>query len=473
MEPILKSIFECAVDGIIVIDGKGLIKAFNPGAERLFGYRAEEVIGENVNVLMPSPDREQHDRYLANYLETGTAKIIGTGREVRGRRKDGSTFPLHLSVGEMRLDGEPAFTGILHDLSRRVQIEEALRKSEERLRSIVESAVDAIIVIDDRGSIEAFNPSAERLFGYTTSEVIGRNVNMLMPSPDREQHDGYLRHYLATGDPKIIGIGREVTALKKDGSHFPVHLSVGEMVSEGKRSFTGILHDLTDRVALEHRLAEQKSLAKLGEMAAVVAHEVKNPIAGIRGALQVITARMPAEQRDRTILLDIITRLDALNRIVQDMLMFARPRALRQEPIPLGLLLRETASLIERDPGMLNLEIGVNGSADITGDREMLQVVFQNILMNAAQAMDGQGRIDVTITATDGHCVVAIADRGPGMSDEVREKAFDAFFTTKHRGTGLGLPIAKRVVDAHGGAIQIIVPPAGGTTVSVALPARD
>ena len=470
MEPILQSIFESAVDGIIVIDARGVIKAFNPGAERLFGYRADEVLGQNVNLLMPSPDREQHDRYLTNYLQTRVPKIIGTGRDVRGRRKDGSTFPLHLSVGEMEIDGQPAFTGVLHDLSRRVEIEEALRKSEERLRSIVESAVDAIIVIDDRGAIQAFNPSAERLFGYTVSDVIGRNVSMLMPSPDREQHDGYLRHYLTTGEQKIIGIGREVKALKKDGTRFPVHLSVGEMESEGKRSFTGILHDLSDRVALEQQLAEQKSLAKLGEMAAVVAHEVKNPIAGIRGALQVITSRMPADQRDRAILLDIITRLDALNRIVQDMLMFARPRALRQEPIPLGSLLRETASLIERDPGMLDLEISVGGSADITGDREMLQIVFQNILMNAAQAMDGQGRIVVTITATDGRCRVAIADHGPGMPEEVREKAFDAFFTTKHRGTGLGLPIAKRVVDAHGGAIHIDVPPEGGTTISVELP---
>src|SRR6185436_2072711 len=149
MEPILQAIFESAVDGIIVIDARGLIKAFNPAAERLFGYPAGEVIGQNVNVLMPSPDREQHDRYLANYLETGVARIIGTGREVRGRRKDGSTFPIHLSVGRMDIDGEPAFTGILHDLTRRAEIEEALRKSEDRLRSIVESAVDGIIVIDE------------------------------------------------------------------------------------------------------------------------------------------------------------------------------------------------------------------------------------------------------------------------------------------------------------------------------------
>jgi two-component system, LuxR family, sensor kinase FixL len=470
MEPILGSIFESAVDGIVVIDAKGLIQAFNPAAERLFGYRVEEVLHQNVKMLMPSPDREQHDRYIAHYLETGVPRIIGAGREVRGRRKDGSTFPLHLSVGRMEIEGQPAFTGILHDLSRRVEIEEALRKNEERLRSIVESAVDGIIVIDDRGTIEAFNPSAERLFGYRVSEVLGRNVNMLMPSPDREHHDGYLRHYLATGEQRIIGIGREVTARRKDGTTFPVHLSVGEMITEGKRSFTGILHDLSDRVVLEQRLAEQKSLAKLGEMAAVVAHEVKNPIAGIRGALQVITSRMPAEQRDRAILLDIITRLDALNRIVQDMLMFARPRALRSEPLSLGGLMSATASMIERDPNMQNLDIGVSGSADINGDREMLQIVFQNILMNAAQAMEGRGRIDVTITQADRRCRVAIADRGPGMPEEVREKAFDAFFTTKHRGTGLGLPIARRVVEGHGGTIYIDVPPTGGTIISVELP---
>jgi two-component system sensor kinase FixL len=470
MEPVLQSIFQSAVDGIIVIDHKGVVKAFNPAAERLFGYRAAEVLGQNVKVLMPSPDREQHDRYIANYLETGIPRIIGTGREVRGRRRDGSTFPLHLSVGQMEIDGQPAFTGILHDLSRRVEIEEALRKSEERVRSIVESAVDAIIVIDERGAIQAFNPSAERLFGYRLSEVLGRNVNMLMPSPDREQHDGYVRHYLATGEQRIIGIGREVTALKKDGTRFPVHLSVGEMVTGGMRSFTGILHDLSDRVQLEHRLAEQKSLAKLGEMAAVVAHEVKNPIAGIRGALQIITSRMPVDQRDRQVLLDIITRLDALNRIVQDMLMFARPRQLRHEPITLRNLLTDTVSLIERDPQMVKLEVAVSGAAEISGDRELLQVVFQNILMNAAQAMEGTGRIDVTISQDDGRCRVRVSDRGPGMPADVRDKAFDAFFTTKHRGTGLGLPIARRVVEAHGGFIEIEVPATGGTTVTVALP---
>jgi PAS domain S-box-containing protein len=201
-----RSIIDSAVDGIIVIDAEGRIEAFNRGAERLFGYRALEVIGRNVKMLMPSPYHEEHDGYLARYLESGTAKIIGIGREVTGRRRDGTTFPLHLSVGEMSTRGEPKFTGMLHDLTERVLLEERLRTSEARWRSIVESAVDAIVVIDALGRIEAFNPAAERLFGYREPEVIGRNVSMLMPSPYHEQHDAYLARYLETGVQKIIGI---------------------------------------------------------------------------------------------------------------------------------------------------------------------------------------------------------------------------------------------------------------------------
>jgi two-component system sensor histidine kinase HydH len=205
-----------------------------------------------------------------------------------------------------------------------------------------------------------------------------------------------------------------------------------------------------------------------------VAHEVKNPIAGIRGALQVISSRMAADSRDRSIIGDIIGRLDALNRIVQDLLVFARPRPLRTEPVDLRSLLVSTAELIRRDPALAALDVRVAGDGSIVqGDPEALQLVFQNILMNAAQAMGGTGRVDVAIVPGSGLLRVSIADHGPGMSPEVRAKAFDAFFTTKHRGTGLGLPIARRVVEAHGGQVQIETPSDGGTVVSIVLPAGN
>ena len=247
---------------------------------------------------MPSPHHEEHDGYLERYLATGEAKIIGVGREVTGRRRDGTLFPVHLSVGEMRIGGERKFTGMLHDLTKRVRLEGELGASEARWRAVIDSAVDGIIVIDAHGRVEAFNPAAERLFGYTTAEVLGRNVDMLMPSPYREEHDTYLSRYLATGRAKIIGIGREVQGRRKDGTTFPLHLSVGQITIDGERKFTGILHDLSARVQMEGQLREQAALAKLGEMAAVIAHEVKNPLAGIRGAMQVFGSRMSTDDAE-------------------------------------------------------------------------------------------------------------------------------------------------------------------------------
>ena len=245
----LDAILNTTVDGIIAIDARGTIEAFNRGAQTLFGYPESEVIGRNVSMLMPSPHHEEHDKYLERYLTTGDAKIIGIGREVTGRRRDGTLFPVHLSVGEMQIGGERKFTGMLHDLTKRARLEDELRASEARWRAVIDSAVDGIVVIDAHGRVESFNPAAERMFGYAAEEVLGRNVDMLMPSPYREEHDTYLSRYLATGRAKIIGIGREVQGRRKDGTTFPLHLSVGQITIEGERRFTGILHDLTARVA--------------------------------------------------------------------------------------------------------------------------------------------------------------------------------------------------------------------------------
>lgn len=321
----LDAILRLTVDGIIVIDAKGQLEAFNRGAQDLFGYPEDEVVGRNVSMLMPSPHHEQHDAYLEQYLRTGDAKIIGIGREVTGRRRDGTLFPVHLSVREMRINGDRKFTGMLRDLTKRVYLEDALGASEARWRAVIDSAVDGIVVIDAHGRIEAFNRAAERLFGYTIDEVLGRNVDMLMPSPYREEHDTYLSRYLATGRAKIIGSGREVQGLRKDGTTFPLHLSVGEITIQGERKFTGILHDLTMRVEMEGQLREREALAKLGEMAAVIAHEVKNPLAGIRGAIQVFGGRMMGGGGNTQILTEIVARIDALDQMMKDLLLFARP----------------------------------------------------------------------------------------------------------------------------------------------------
>jgi PAS domain S-box-containing protein len=468
----LDAIINTTVDGIIVIDARGRIEAFNRGAVRLFGYPESEVIGRNVSMLMPSPYHEEHDRYLDRYMTTGQPRIIGSGREVIGRRRDGTQFPVHLSVGEMAIGGERKFTGMLHDLSQRVRLEEQLRASEARWRAVIDSAVDGIIAIDEHGRIEAFNPAARRLFGYKEEEVLGRNVDMLMPSPYREEHDGYLSRYLATGRAKIIGIGREVTGRRKDGTTFPLHLSVGEIITlGGKRRFTGILHDLSARVRMEEQLREQTALARIGEMAAVIAHEVKNPLAGIRGAIQVLGGRMADDSREALLMKDIVGRIDALDEMMKDLLLFARPPKPRRSPTDIVPLVETTASLLSRDPSLQGVGIDVEGSAPpVPADAEMLRIVFQNVLVNGAHAMEGRGRIRVAVNAADATCHIAFTDQGPGIPPDIRDKIFTPFFTTKSRGSGLGLPTAKRLIEAHDGEISIDCPTTGGTTVLVRLP---
>jgi two-component system sensor kinase FixL len=360
---------------------------------------------------------------------------------------------------------------MLQDLSKRAHLEDALGASEARWRAIIDSAVDGIVMIDAHGRIEAFNHAAERLFGYTIDEVLGRNVDMLMPSPYREEHDTYLSRYLATGRAKIIGSGREVQGRRKEGTTFPVHLSVGELTIGGERKFTGILHDLTARVQMEGRLREQESLAKLGEMAAVIAHEIKNPLAGIRGAIQVFGGRMAREGANTQILNEIVARIDSLDQMMKDLLLFARPPKPKTTRVDLVPLVRTTANLLSTDPALREVEIQVEGTAPpVSADPDMMRVVFQNLLINGAHAMQGKGRIRVAVEPVDSTCQIAFVDAGPGIPPDVRDKIFTPFFTTKTRGSGLGLPTVKRLIDAHNGQITIDCPPAGGTTVVIRLP---
>jgi two-component system sensor kinase FixL len=342
-----------------------------------------------------------------------------------------------------------------------------------QLDAVFNTVVDGIIVIDGTGRVEAFNPAAERLFGYSEQEVIGRNVNMLMPSPYREEHDGYLGRYLETGHARIIGIGREVSAKRKDGTTFPVHLSVGQFTLGGERKFTGILHDLSSRVRMEEQLRERAALARLGEMAAVIAHEVRNPLAGIRGAIQAIGPQLPPDSRGAPMIKEIVARIDALNDMMKDLLLFARPPKPRPAPTEIATLVKMTVNLLKEDPALRHVDIEVVGTAPaIPADPEMLKIVFHNLILNSAHAMSGQGRIQVDVKTDDGSCVVAFADTGPGIPAEVREKIFTPFFTTKSRGSGLGLPTAKRLIEAQNGAISIACPSTGGTVVTVTLPVQ-
>jgi PAS domain S-box-containing protein len=329
-----------------------------------------------------------------------------------------------------------------------------------------------VAITDTKGTIKFVNDKFCEISKYLRNELLGQDHRILNSGYHPKE---FIRNLWVTIANGKIWHG-EIRNKAKDGSIYWVDTTIVPFLDEDGKpyQYMAIRYEITERKRTEALLQEQAALARLGQMAAVVAHEVKNPIAGIRGALQVIASRMPEQSRDRAVVGDIIARLDGLNGIVQDLLVFARPRPLKAEPVDLKSLVTSTADMIKRDPGLSHLQIDVAGpDAVVHADGEQLRIVFQNILMNAAQAMDGSGCIDVGIRqSAPQEWLVSFTDRGPGMPDDVREKAFEAFFTTKHRGTGLGLPTARRIIEAHGGRIQIDALPSGsGTVVSIWLPA--
>jgi two-component system, LuxR family, sensor kinase FixL len=465
----LRAIVESSDDAIIGKALDGTIVSWNEGARRMYGHTAAEAVGQPIALIVPVEHRDELRRILSD-IQAG--RRVASHETVRVTR-DGRLLNVSLTVSPIsdaagRVVGASA---IARDITESKRVLSALVASQERYRSIIDSAVDAILVIDSRGRVEAFNAAAARLFGFSAQEVIGHNVNVLMPEPYRHEHDQYMERYLATGEKRIIGIGREVTGRRKDGSTFPLHLSVGEMTIDGERKFTGILHDIAARVQLESRLREQAALTRLGEMAAVVAHEVKNPLTGIRGAVQIIGSRLPAGTRDAEVIKEIGSRIDALNDLMQDLLLFARPpqpRLAAVDPLP---ILATVIALVRQDPGAREMGIDVDGtSPSISADAELLKLILQNLLLNAVHAMQGKGRIHVTVGSSMAMCTIAVADAGPGIPPDVQEKLFTPFFTTKSRGTGLGLSTAKRFLEAQGGSIAIDCPVTGGTTVLVQLP---
>ena len=467
---IFAAVLDSSDDAIIVTDADGVVQSWSHGASRLFGYEASEMIGRTVGLLVPETHRGEHFATTSR-LRTGEGV---TNHETVRRTKTGALVDVAFTMAPFR-DAEGVVVGavrIARDIRSRKLGELAQRASETRWRSVVDSAVDGIIVIDERGRIEAFNTAAERLFGYTEAEVLGRNVSMLMPSPDHEQHDGYLARYKQTHEKKIIGVGREVKGRRKDGTTFPLHLSVGEMTIGRERRFTGILHDLSARVAIEEQLREQTALARLGEMAAVLAHEIKNPLAAIRGAIEVIGRRLAPDSKEASVVKEVVGRIDSLNDLMKDLLLFARPPQVKPAPIEIRSLITSTADLLAGDPALSAVRVAVDGSpARIVADPGLLRIVFLNLMVNSAHAMKGEGAIKVSVDQSGNRCRIAIADSGPGIPPDVREKIFTPFFTTKSRGTGLGLPTAKRLVEAHRGTITVQCPPLGGTTVTVELPA--
>ncbi len=363
-----------------------------------------------------------------------------------------------------------------------------LQLNELRWQAILDTARDAIICIDQDANVSLFNRAAESTFGYEASEVLGRNVRMLMPAPYREEHDDYIARYRATGVPKAIGRIREVQAQRKNGEVFPVELSVSEARVGDQVIYSAIIRDMSDRHAMEvelaaaRRLAEQRErLADIGAITARIVHDLGNPLAGLSMQAQLIHRRVSRSperpSRDLSAPAErIVSEVRRLDGLIKDFLDFARQQRLELRPVALSELLRKVVELWQPVAAARGIVIALDVAADVpllTADGDKLRRVLDNLVKNAVEAIDhGPGRVDVQARrAPDDRVRIAVSDTGTGVPESV--DVFRLFETTKRDGSGLGLPIAKQIVVAHGGHLGFERREPKGTTFFVDLPVES
>ncbi len=347
----------------------------------------------------------------------------------------------------------------------------------DRFAAIVETAVDGIISIDETGEIQSVNPAAERIFGFASAQLIGSDVSVLMPAPYRDEHAGYVSEYLRTGRAKVIGIGREVTGRRRDGSEFPLYLAVSEGRFRGERIFTGICRDLSEIRQAEERAKSAEQLASLSVITAGIAHDIGTPLHVILGYSEMLRDSLP-DPKDRRRAEVITEQVRRVTDLLQTLLNIARPGESMRARVRLGEVLDHALDFFREKLAKRNIEVEriFSPVPELVGDRDRLEQVFLNLISNAVDAMPTGGRLMAileTDKTRDGDFVRAtLADTGVGMDPETCAQVFEPFYTTKERGkgNGLGLVVSKSIVTDHGGTIECESEPEKGTRFSVILP---
>ena len=480
-------LINAAVDAIIVIDRHGHIETFNPAAERIFTGTAAEVIGRNVSCLMPEPDTRRHDSYLHNYLTTKVPKIIGSGREVVGRRLTGELFPMDLSVGEVDSPGGIKFVGIVRDITRRKQLIEALQDREEDLRLVVDNAPGGIFTADVQGTLLSVNVSLLKLMAYPESSLVGAPLAKFTIPEDRSTLNAAIAAALANAQlPQFVN----VAGVRGDGQqlHVMIQLSVVAHAHEASL-LIGQVIDRTPQVVAEARMQEVRDqlarvsrLTTLGEMASAIAHEINQPLTAIATQAQAYRRLVAANKVDATEVAaafgEVTEQALRIGEIIKRIRAFVTQRETSREHVDVNAVIREMLPLsmaAVRDAEVrLTVQLGSELPLVLI-DPIQLQQVCLNLVQNAIDAVvhseTGIREVIVT-TATLGRQVeVSVEDTGPGVPLVIQSQLFIPFFTTKLEGMGMGLAICDSIVCAHNGSLRYGDRVGGGARFVVTLPA--
>lgn len=461
---------------LVLVNSDGLITTWNAGGERITGYSAAEAIGRAFNSILAPPGGPEVG--ISPLMDRARAAHDAVEAELSLARKDGTPYRACLAVTAIRNPAATVtgFAATLRALDQQAAMDQQRRDTEARHRAIFETAVDAIITIDDRGTMESANPAAQRLFGHALAEMVGQNVSMLMPSPDRDRHDQYLANYLQTGQRKIIGIGREVVGLRKDGSTFPMDLAVSEMNIAGRRMFTGLIRDVSERRRAEREReqllereraareqAERANRAK-DEFLAVLSHELRTPLTPVLLAVSAMEVNPDLSPDMKEDVQAIRRGVELEARLIDDLLdltRIARGRfQLHRRPSNLHSLIFAAYQVCHRE-GVASVALQLEARECVAeADPARFQQVVWNLLNNAYKFTPSDGMIAIrTTNPAPGMMRLEIRDSGMGIDPRFLTRIFTAFeqgdpsHARRVGGLGLGLAIARAIVDAHGGTI--------------------
>jgi len=475
-----------AADGIIVIDESARILFYNGACQRLFQYSSQDIIGKNIKILMPMPYRNEHDGYVARYKKTHEPRIIGIGRKVQGQRKDGSIFPMYLSVGEGEISGNKLFVGIIHDLTS-IQAEEDRRDASDRhLAQIVETSDDIILSKTLDGIVTSWNPAAERIFGYPAFEMIGQSISRIIP-PERQSEEDEILARVRKGESVSHF---ETTRLRKDGTTIIVSLSVSP-VRDGNGEIVGaskIARDITEHrrseaqaARLAAELAHVSRVSVIGQLSSALAHELNQPLTAIMNYVSTVKLKWKAAiaARDEQVPALLDRALDQAERagaIIQRLRSFLEKREPDRASQNINTLINEALALgfVGSSDDGVKLHLDLSGDLpEIEVDRVQIGQVIVNLVRNASEAMRVSPVRELKVSsykAGPKQVEISISDTGPGIPADVAAKLFEPFVTTKETGMGIGLSICRTIIEAHGGRIWMVPDSPTGTSFRIQLP---
>lgn len=478
----LRAIFDTAGDGIISIDEQGVIRSFNQAAANMFGYTRDEVLGRDVSMLMPEPERAQHDDYLNRYLQTNVATILGVGRRLQAQHKDGHHFPIYLNVGKVRRGRHTTFTGIIHDLSG----EEAREAQLQQLWYAVEQSPISIIITNANGDIEYVNPCFSRLTGYRPEEVLGENPRILKSGNTQA---GAYRHLWQTITSDRIWRG-VLQNRKKSGELYWISSTLCPVRDQGGdiNHFIAFNEDITHLREQEEMLTQAMKLEAVGRMTDGIAHDFRNLLTIILGNLQLLQEDI--NQRDEALVADALSAAQDGSELIMRLLAFSRRKEQAIVATDINASLTELLRLLRRtlpENVAINLSL-TEETATVQVDPNRLESTILNLVTNAQDAMPAGGALDISTgrevivesrmaqgeqIAPGSYVTISVADTGTGMDENVRRHVLEPFYSTKGSGTGLGLSMVADFIKDSGGGIAIKSVPGRGTTITLLLPVAD